>query len=273
MRIFLIAIVCFIANCGSAQLDYGFMGKKNMLSIYGTGSFPVIYYGINGSYPKYYKYSNDVSVKRKTEVFDVNYRLEYTRLLNNKLAVGLEFGFSKFRTDIRGYGPFNVNYSDLPSYLADFNYVPPIVVGPEFFSLSICPTVHGLSFSKIGLSKFSFQFGIGPTFYFFNTSGSYYYTNSGLHGGGKVERMMEPKPIFGLMSFIQMTRRIPLFSNIHLDIGMRFAGEFILGLKSSSKTYKVYPDYAVTSSQARELLSRRVTPRFFSFKMGLSYQF
>lgn len=271
MRKILIVIFIFVSSIGKAQLDYGFIGKKNAISIFADGYFPVTYWLSSEGFPSYNAGSAQQPKRRKKEIFKVNYKVDYTRLLSDKFAVGIELGYKRVRTYMSNVYPENLEVEAF--YYYDGNYFSNFIqYGPQFSSISISPNFQLLGFNKIGLSKFSLQLGLGPTFYFIDDKAFYFYTYK-FNDGAQILNLAEPKAYYGMNVFMQVTRKFPLFSNIYFDLGFRLGAEFVFGDRDGADTFSPNAKYILSEEQVRGSLNEKLLSQFGSVKFGLSYQF
>ncbi len=188
-----------------AQNRAGYMGKKNMISVFTTSN--VMFYNYVNNYLSedeglhYVYFEDDNTKKDKFQIFRIDYRLAYQRILSNRFAIGIEYAFEKVK--LNSYAFTHYNYYSSPVYNANS-----FLVTTELFQKD-----------KIAGTGFSVAVGLGPKFYSFNTKQNY--------------RMDENTPIniddvksnlnfLAINAFFQMTYRHPITPFLSLDVGLRF---------------------------------------------------
>ena len=120
--IIFISIFCLATMFSTAQ-EFGFLGKKNVVSVYGTGN-PRILTGVviplestDGGH-KYIQYDEDGIVDRKIKMFRYDIRASYKRMLKRNMAIGVEVGYEKYNLTYYSYS----QYTTIPDNPANNYY-------------------------------------------------------------------------------------------------------------------------------------------------------
>ena len=97
--IFLVVSISF----GTFGQDFGFFGKKNVVTLHATGnmrvlsgvSIPIVDKDRNGYIINRYTSTNRYNGSSKLFRYDL--RASYKRVVSRRMAIGFEFGYEKFR--------------------------------------------------------------------------------------------------------------------------------------------------------------------------------
>jgi len=209
-------LFCFFSLFTFSQNRSGYIGKKNMISVFTTSNlmaFNFINDFIYGNgIPYYVKFKKDNTKKSRVQLFRVDYRFSYQRILSNRFSIGLEFGHEKVKLNstifyYSNYGNFN-DYSS-PVYNANS-----FLLTAEFFNEF-----------KVAGQGFSTGFGIGPKLYSFNTKKNYRFDeNTSINIDGIDSKLS----YIGINAYFQMTYRHPITSFLSFEVGLRFHSGYVL---------------------------------------------
>jgi len=206
-----IAVLMIFTQLGVRAQDFGYLGKKNLVSVSVTGNFRVFsavlddlpLLGDNIGYDVVkYNASNVARYKKKYAKYDL--RVSYARQIKQKLAVGVEFSYEKM----------NMTRSD--SYI--------FWSTPVFNSYGFMLTIATNSENKLTPIGYSSTIGIGPKFYKFSTNENYRFSQS--------TEMNIPYPDYakgmvGFNLFWQPSVRIPVTKFMLIDVGIRLQTGFV----------------------------------------------
>jgi len=218
------AIFLFMASTNAQKKEFGYLGKKNLISVYATGNFrffsaivPQITDIGNNSYNYGYDvniYSDDGVLKKRSKIARYDLRLGYTRLLKRGLGIGAEFGYEKFRlarnTASSGY------------YQTSFHYHS---ASPVFNVFSTMVTVSFTGRRHLAPTGFVTTAGIGTKFYTFARNENYINPEDG-------ELFINPYPEYkkdfmALNIFLELGYRIPIAKFMVVDLGLRFNSGYV----------------------------------------------
>lgn len=219
------SIFILIFSCSTifsfAQNRAGYKGNKNLVSVFTTSNF--MFFNLvnnflsNDMTPRYVSFNKDNEKKDKFQVFRIDYRVAYQRILSNRIAIGVEYAHEKIK---------------LNSYV--FNYSYDGVGGSYYFSEYSSPVYNANSFlltaeffqkENIAGKGFSIGIGVGPKLYSFNTKQNYRIDeNTPLNIDGVDSKLN----YLAVNAYYQMTYRHPINSFLSFEIGLRFHTGFVL---------------------------------------------
>ncbi|MBL1279919.1 MAG: hypothetical protein COA33_006590 [Fluviicola sp.] len=222
MKLFLIITIAVfgLSNASWAQ-DFGFNGKKNIISVFTTSNLrvtPALVGFMADDMFDNFRYRTDTydaqdNYKRKRDFFRVDYRLSYQRILSQRFALGAEFAYGK--TTARMYGG-NYGYYDNLGYYVEY---PESISDPIFRTYSFMITGEIYKPTSISGAGFSIGFGLGPKFYSFDYDQNYRFSEN--------DEMINPyslteSNLVAINFFYQLSYRLPLTKSIFLETGIRF---------------------------------------------------
>lgn len=259
MKIIAFIFFVIIGFNSKAQLDYGFMGRKNLISFSTYSGVSLIYMmRTNGFY--YYNYD---PYYYDRPWIRVDYKLEYQRLLSKNVSVGLEVGYSNQRMRSQAVSIYT---DEIYDYLH-------AALSPNFHTYTLSPTISFARERSLSFSGFSFQLGIGPSFHKLNIKRTRFDSNV---FNTLDEMVVSPEKLFvGLTTFMHLNYKFSLTKDLFLDLGMRIKGDFHFGHSRRYTSVDVYNvELArVHNSNLRHWLQQRGLYDVFSLKLGVSYQF
>lgn len=219
-------VFSFIAFHASAQ-DFGYLGKKNIFSIFTTSNMRItpslLGYTSSSTFAgehnyRYHHISYDKNNKKidKFKLFRVDYRVAYQRIVSRKVAIGAEFAYHK--TTIGLYKPVDYDYN------TNTNYSLP-VSDPVFRTMTYILTAEFYNPRGFSGAGFSSQVGIGAKFYSFLYDENYRVSSD--------SAIVNPYPIstsnwIAINVFYELSYKAPLTSSLFFNIGMRLHTGFVL---------------------------------------------
>tara|TARA_R110002072_G_scaffold251518_5_gene410426 strand:- start:23098 stop:23922 length:825 start_codon:yes stop_codon:yes gene_type:complete len=235
----IIVSLLMISKSGFSQ-DFGFNGKKNIISVFTTSNLrvtPAFIGFLSDEIFDNFRYRTDTyddknNYKMKRDFFRVDYRVSYQRILSQRFALGAEFAYGK--TTSRMYGGENGYYDNLGNYIE----VSGNISDPIFRTYSFLITGELYKSTSISGAGFSVGFGLGPKFYSFDYDQNYRLST--------YEAMSNPYPLsasnlVAINLFYQLSYRLPLAKAIFLETGIRFHSGILLPingvLEGSSNSY------------------------------------
>lgn len=256
-KLLYIFIFIFCAGGLNAQIDIGFLGKKNLFEVNLDGG-PRLFGLESGSYSHTIYDSNGVGIKKRSP-FKMNVNLGYRRLLSQRFSFGFEVSYNWFRSNF--YSP-SIVYNGYKTAAREIlqNYHR-IAVTPEFI-------LNGRN--SIGFKGFSMVVGIGPTFYLLGPKKEFY------NQDGEVTdySFEEEKPfIFGIRGIFGVDKRVVIGNGLFVDFGLRVSNEIALGNRKESSIIPGDYDVVITNDDIISSINSRINPDIFSFKLGIAYQF
>lgn len=265
-------VVVLTISKSNAQTP-GYLGKKNLVSIFTTPSFRLLPafgpFGEGGSgYDTYVAINNGNSISNSTKVGRIDLRIGYTRVIDRQKQLGAEFGYEHIIL------PSNRYYSDNKMSSPQLNQYG----GYIKFGLT-----SGKFIAPVGLTT---TFGIGPQFYKFDRSDPYFLYASGY---GNVSDTLTAFPdytssMWSLNLFYQVSYRIILAKSLSLELGLRLRTGFVFMGSNISTDYNfnaqsIYnfgydptidrPLY--TKDDLRNMLRNEVTLNLVQFRFGLNF--
>lgn len=260
MKNAIFVLTLFLSLNSFSQLDFGFIGKKNLLSVY-----------INPSVNFFHNYNDeplifdimdgDIDDLGKA-AFRIVPKISYQRLVKPKIAIGLELGYRKSRVvEFKTHSYYSYSYTDIDYYFQ---------VTPVYNTFTFVPTVSfGMNAlnGSIGFKGLSFQMGLGVVMYKLDKRNTYF--SASFTDNLEEFFLNESDKIYtGLSCFIQLQDRFALGKGMYFDIGVRANSNIMLGSRSSDPSIKGY-----STRNARWGLNRVGLLQIFSLKLGLAYQF
>ena len=257
--------------------DFGFFGKKNVVSFHSTGnmrvlsgvSIPIIDKDRNGY--KINRYTSTNKYNETSKLFRYDLRASYKRVVSRQMAVGFEFGYEKFR----------LPSIDAMSY-SEYANISSLISAPTFNNFSYLLVVELFGDGSIAPVGVSSSFGIGPKFYAFDFNENYRYSQS--------TEMVNVFPEYdnNMMSielFWDLTYRVPINHVIAFDLGLRIRSGFLLKRSTTSKEGIIdrgefysssgatlnEDNYEWTKSNLRNRLNTENLGNVFNLKAGLSF--
>lgn len=275
--LYVITLTVFCATKSYGQ-QFGYFGKKNIVSVYSTVN-PRVLSALNlglplVSYPNGYKvnsYTNNNQLMERTKVIRYDLRLSYKRQLFKGLAIGAEVGYEKFALPTQDGSELIYVYDEWGnSNGAYFENVS----SPVFNLVSYMIVVDLFSKYDVSLVGLTPSFGIGPKIYYFDRNQNYRSSEN--------FELMYPYPNYNknmvaIDAFFDLTYRIPLNRTILFDIGMRIRSGFLLerGLdfepQSSDETGFTEYNYTWSKSTLIQNLRTENTANFINLKLGLTF--
>ncbi|MGB0914508.1 MAG: hypothetical protein ACPGVI_00480 [Crocinitomicaceae bacterium] len=239
---------------GCAQ-NFGFIGKKNIISVYSTANPRIIpaldvdlpLMGSSNGY-SLYKYDGNNVLKTRNKVFRYDFRFSYKRILSQRLGLGLDLGYEKLnlpRTKWKNYGS-NYPFESTPV----FNVFSTMLVLDLYSSNGI---------SGVGLIT---SFGIGPKIFKFSLNENYRFNEETPMFDENIS-VVGVRRLIALDAFFDLTYRVPLNRTFMFDVGMRIRSGYVFREKSTYG-YNEGINYYVEDLRTENIGS------FVNFKMGIS---
>lgn len=259
----LLVVVFCLSSAVKAQ-TFGFNGKKNTISLFSTGGvrvFPFLIgfagFGSEESTLQTKKYSSTNQLKQKTTIARYDLRFSYTRLVNKKFGIGVEFGYEKFALPIVNYNYIDDGYGYLMQGDMNDQSTPVFNV----FSYMLVLEFHSSrGAAPIG---FSSSLGIGPKMYKFDFDENYRFDKSTPMNNPYSKGASD---IMAINFFYQMNYKKVLNSFMTFDVGMRFHTGVVLPALYDSPGSSTY-----TRSQLRDELFVHNLGSLISLRTGFSF--
>lgn len=264
-RILFTLFVCSLLNYSSAQNRTGYLGKKNLVSFFTTSNVMFFNlttnYLVDGELPFSTSFKKDNTQKSRLQLFRVDYRISYQRILSDRFALGIEYANEKVRLNSESYG---YHVFDIGNGVQFSDYSSPV-----FNANSFLITLEFFKRNKIAGQGFSFGCGIGPKLYSFNDKQNYRLDEStpiGEYGG------LSPKLNYiAINAFYQMTYRHPLTNFLSFEIGLRFHTGFVLrknynNIQDSNNNFVLWDESSVYKS-----VRNQNATNFASLKAGFVF--
>lgn len=235
-----------VGSLSFGQLDYGFYGKKNAISLTTYSAFNAFFSMDQGF--SYLKYNEQGVEESKAVPFRTSIRFKYARLISERVSLGVELGYLPVRGAVT-YGKLNGYYW----------------FAPFFHTFAVTPVFQFHSgMSNIGFNGYTLEFGAGPSFSFLKRPKAIYSEN----GENAIELLAKTeKPIVGVNIFIGFSKSIPLNHGLYLDFGIRTGTHFI------PKSKITFSDGGISHQYLKRLLHLRLIYSVVDFKLGFTYQF
>lgn len=269
--IVLTAVFCGLTLGAYAQ-DFGFLGKKNRISIFTTSSIRAvalvdefIEMDILNGQSSYNEYGSNNLLNEKFKLFRTDVRASYSRLINPRVSVGVEFGYEKH---VALYSVYLSSYNSSGSGFSGNGDFSPS--RPKFNVYQYMLTIelaHDGALAPIG---FSSMFGVGGKTYAFRRNENYRFNS---------ENAMEyvfPDYKTNMKSvnfFYQLVSRYPITKWLSADVGVR--ANIGIGLfgrspeKNSENTSGLEPVWTKSDLSTDVFVSN--ISNIFSFRFGFSF--
>ncbi|MCH2229673.1 MAG: hypothetical protein MK105_04955 [Crocinitomicaceae bacterium] len=276
--IFVLILFVGLSLISDAQ-EFGFLGKKNVISVNFTAN-PRLLSGLNLDLPllnspagyKVNTYNSKNVLKTRSKIFRYDLRASYKRILNRKIALGLEFGYEKMKLPSRdAYSSYDI-YAQNGWYLGTQEGY---FSSPVFNVLSYMIVLELFSENSIAPAGFSTSFGIGPKFYSFNKNQNYRSSPS--------DEILYPFPdyeksMMAIDIFYDLTYRVPISRFLMFDIGMRIRTGFLFERPSGYDTNELIPGTYSTANPfqwtktdlIRDMRTENVA-NFINLKAGFTF--
>ena len=215
-----------LANISIAQ-NTGFIGKKNIFSFFTTSNFrvtPALTFVIDesGSLYRSNRYNKNNELKTRFDLFRVDYRFSYQRIISQKNAIGLEFGYEKSIVRLKQENEMFF-YDDFGNIISS-NSVNS-VSDPVFNTYSIMLTMEFFKPSSLQGVGLSSSIGAGTKIYSFKFSENYRVTEE-LEIAAPFST--SDSKFFAINFHYQLTYRMLLTRSILFETGMRLHTGFVL---------------------------------------------
>jgi len=202
-----------------SQNRSGYIGKKNMVSVFTTSN--VMFFNFVNNFlsddiaPHYVSFNKDNEKKDKIQVFRIDYRVAYQRILSNRIAIGVEYAHEKVKLNSYSFNFYNpYNYTFLKEYSSPVYNANSFLLTAEFFQKE-----------NIAGQGFSIGIGVGPKLYSFNTKQNYRIDeNTPLY----IDEVDSKLNYLAINAYYQMTYRHPINSFLSFEIGLRFHSGLVL---------------------------------------------
>lgn len=286
MRILLLLLLSGVITTLHAQ-DFGYMGKKNLISFSTNASVRVFSNFVDPPLGnaqavgwKRVVYSDANLVDLKTKPMRMDVRFTYSRLLNKKIGLGVEMTYSNMRLALDGNDYLLSGYDQTTGYYKDYYLTTPVF--NAFGGYLVADLYASRYNAPLG---FQLSVGIGPRFYAFD-----YGHNYRVSANQPVEVAFPDykKNMMGIHAFVGLTTRKLISSFMAIDYGMRinFGGVFRRGillesgqlsnefdavdeLKMGNGAIEGLPLY--TKESAQRWLNGETMGNLFSLKLGLTF--
>ena len=178
MNKFSLLIFVFLSGITFSQ-EFGFLGKKNIVSFYGTANPRVVsgfFIGSNSGDGGFYvnKYKEGKEPKYGIKIFRYDFRASYRRLIRRNMAIGAELGYERLNVAFNRREQY-ANVPNDPNLNNDSYYLE----SPQFNVFSYMLVIDLIGDADVPPMGFSSSFGIGPKFYSFNHKKTYHYAENG----------------------------------------------------------------------------------------------
>ncbi len=265
----LVSAICLPSNL-SAQ-NFGYLGKKNQFSFFSTGGLRIapitgiLMFGDDNIADSYrvvtYPTSGPGKVGRKLFRYDL--RASYSRLLNPRIALGVEFAYEKNKiSQPEGYDEYVYDETTGQTYYQTAE----LISSPVFNCYSYMLTMEIFNQNSIAQTGWSNAFGIGPKFYSFNNSIDYKRNST------TVIQKTFPDYQSNMMAinfFYQISYKHPLTRFMVFDIGMRFHTGVLL--KNGPDPWAYKNDYMWSKESLYNKMFIDNFMNLLSLKMGFGF--
>ncbi len=270
-RVSILFFILAISTSGILAQDFGYLGKKNLFSVFTTSSMritpavlgatsTVLYEGVSNYRYHHLSYSDNNTLIDKFKLFRVDYRASYQRIINSKMALGVEFAYHKTTIGLEKPAGFDSNNSFFSMPISD----------PVFRTMSYMLTAEFYNSRGIAGAGFSSQVGIGPKIYSFMDGENYRFSKDSV--------MANPYPTVGgdliaINLFYELSYKMPITNSIFFNLGVRFHTGFIipkLNTFSGTSTYYWEPHFGsnITTAAFEDNLTN-----LLSLKTGFTFIF
>jgi hypothetical protein len=265
-----IVVLMIFMQLGVRAQDFGYLGKKNLISIFSTANVrvfpaiqsPIVNFGGDQGYNTV-TYNDNNSVNTGTRVFRYDFRASYMRVLTRRLTIGAEFGYEKIKMT--------------------HDYQSKLISSPVFKATSYMLTIGTTKKSGLAPVGMSSTFGIGPKIYYFDNTQNYRRSQQ-----DEIEYAMPSykKNMVGVNFFWQYSYRHLLTNFLVLDVGFRvhtgivFQNGIILDngtINSGVDEYDLYDEFQNTEAPqwSKSELKRGLTfenaANLLSLRFGIGF--
>ncbi len=242
----LILVLSFVSLFSFSQNRAGHIGKKNMVSVFTTSN--VMFFNHvsnflkNGISPHYVSFKEDNTKKDKLQLFRIDYRVAYQRILSNRIAIGVEYAHEKVK--LNSY-VFHFYYDDYYNSIFLSEYSSPVYNANSFLL-----TADFFQKENVAGKGFSVGVGVGPKLYSFNKKQNYRIDeNTQINVDGVHSNLN----YLAINAYYQMTYRHPITSFLSFEIGLRFHTGFVLkkNYNNNFEGSSLWPEYIINQELRR----------------------
>jgi len=251
--------------------DFGYLGKKNLFSVFTTSSMritPAIlgfaytqgYVGQKNYRYRHVSYDDNNNLVEKFKLFRVDYRLAYQRIVTPKFALGAEFAYHKTTIGLSKFDTYDYYNNIISTASSD----------PVFRTMSYMLTAEFYNSKGIAGAGFSSQVGIGPKIYSFIDGENYRFSKDSV--------ITNPYPVtdgnlIAINLFYELSYKMPITNSIFFNLGVRFHTGFIIpkfNAFSGTNTYYWEPYFGsnITTAAFEDNLTN-----LLSLKTGFTFVF
>lgn len=278
----LLLIICALClSSSSFSQTYGYFGKKNTLSINGTGSIPLIYWYTKREYTNYKKSGNNLT--QANDGFDAGLNIAYTHGFSGSFALGFEYDllFGNVKAPQSGHYYIDPNNSGYGSNVYFEMKHEQLDIRTNVFMPKIEYTFTGTQL-PFGINN---QLGIGYSStkvmerdYLFKTSNNYYEVDSNLVSKKMID-YDKLNAIKGITIMYAFNVRTPISKHFMINYGIRytlnltFSPETTLGLSNLNENTSNHTKFYTDHNEIKDLVAGKRISSIMCLNLGLTYVF
>ncbi len=272
----LIILLCLIGiGAKSFGQNLGYFGKKNMISIHGTASYPLIYNIILKTSLE----GNSYFDENTSGDFSLGFGVSYTRILSRQFGLGFEYNMLNssfypkssgdyfYESDIDGSSD-NVTFKFKPEQIKvkTTTYMPKIE-----FSASGNSTIIGLN-NQLGFGFTSSKLNTETIFSRTPTlSDVSEWLQSEVQSNYDKSKTINRDigNVYGLTFMYAINMRVPVSKSFLINYGARFTANYTFRMQNNGKT----GDYYLETSSIKSALFEKRLMSILEFNLGFNYCF
>ena len=286
MKLLLIISALCLSSLSYSQ-TYGYFGKKNTLSINGTGAVPVFYWFIKREVNNYK--SNGNKLTQQNDLFDAGLNIAYTHAFSGSFAFGFEYDllFGNVKGPTRGYLPYDDDYYNYNYNIIELKHEE-LSIRTNVFMPKIEYTFTGTQL-PLGINN---QLGIGySTTKIIEKDYIYVVPNLSSYGSMDSTKIVnrksfdydELKAIKGITIMYAFNVRTPISKHLMINYGIRYtlnmsftpeSSTFVEDFVYSSGTEMPKSNtYLMDSNEIKGAVGKKRLSSIMTLNLGLTYVF
>lgn len=285
MKYLILLTALYLSNLAFSQ-EFGYFGKKNTLSINGTGSIPLIYMFTKRDISNYKK--SGKTLTQQNDLFDAGLNVAFSHAFSGSFALGFEYDLLFGNVKGPAYGYYS--YTDFGYY--NYNIIPlkheELSIRTNVFMPKIEYTFTGEQM-PFGINN---QLGIGYSTtkvlekdytHQFSNLGSYGSIDSSAIMNRKTLNYNELKSIKGITIMYAFNVRTPISKQLMINYGIRYTLNMSFTPESSSFVENfVYSsgnetpksqNYLIDSNEIKSAVGKKRLSSVIALNIGLTYVF
>lgn len=274
MRYLLVLSIALLGYNCSGQ-DFGFFGKKNIISVNGLGNVPLIYMFANNGTTTYKK--NGSKLQEGKNLFDYGMNVSFSHAFSGKFALGFEYALNFAKCN--GPSAGEIDYENNNSY-----YFGTVNFEHEQLSIRTMTYMPKIEYSMLGEQL---PFGINNQFGIGFSSTKIIEKNYAVEQVQQefqdpiIATIFNSKNVFnpkmknlnGITVMYGFNVRTPISKNLLINYGIRYTLNASLDFDVINGNAQTESNYYVSEFDMNRLLIRKRITSVLAFNIGINYVF